>query len=122
MGTLTINSQEYNLNQDLEQAFMRGSAWNNLFIPYKFEVTKLPMKSNAGQIVSLIQIYTFISTELNLFIGTHPNCKEAKDTLKQVNIERRKMIDYFESNYFALTDTSVIDGYNFFKGDTRVEI
>lgn len=122
MGTLNIKSQEYSLNPDLEQAFMRGSAWNNLYIPYKFEVTKITQNTVADQILLLIQVYNFIGIELNLFLGTHPNCKEAMDTLKQVNIERRKMIDYFEANYYALCNTSIIDGYNFFKGDKNVEI
>lgn len=120
METLNIKLQDYDLNTNLENAFMRGSAWNNLYKPYKFETTKIYSKDVKNQILLLIQIYSFISVELSLFLGTHPNNSEALSTIKQINTERYKMIEYYEANYNTLCSTSTTENYNFYKGDMNV--
>ena len=74
------------------------------------------------QILFLIQIYTFIAIELNLFIGTHKNSVKAIEALKQVNTERNKMINYFQNNFYVLSNDAVVENYNFYSGDKNVEI
>lgn len=122
MNILEIKTQEFNLSPDLEKSFLKGSAWQNLYIPYKFIPEEMTTLSIKDQILFLIQIYTFIAIELNLFIGTHKNSVKAIEALKQVNTERNKMINYFQNNFYVLTNDAVVENYNFYSGDKNVEI
>lgn len=122
MNILDIKPQEFNLSPDLEKSFLKGSAWQNLYIPYKYIPEEISTLSIKEQILLLIQIYTFIAIELTLFIGTHKNSIKAIEALKQINSERNKMINYFQSNFYVLSNDAVVENYNFYNGDKNVEI
>lgn len=116
MKTLEINSQSFVMDSDIEKAFLKGSLWQNLFSPYKYVLDSCKPKNDLDSLVFLIQIYTFASIELTQYIITHPNCVEAKSTLKRINQERKKIIDFVETKYKAISSKSIIlDGY--FEGD-----
>lgn len=112
MKTLEINSQAFVLDSDIEKGFLKGSLWENLFSGYKFIVTDINELTEEEQIMFMLQVYTFASIELTLFICTHPDHKEAIETLKKVNIEKEKLCNYIESKYGALKSCSVVfDGF-----------
>lgn len=112
MKTLEINSQAFVLDSDIEKGFLKGSLWENLFSGYKFIVTDINELTEEEQVMFMLQVYTFASIELSLFICTHPDHKEAIETLKKVNIEKEKLCNYIESKYGALKSCSVIfDGF-----------
>lgn len=112
MKTLEINSQTFVLDSDIEKGFLKGSLWENLFSGYKFIVTDVKELTEEEQFMFMLQVYTFASIELTLFICTHPDHTEAIETLKKVNIEKAKLCDYIESKYGALKSCSVIfDGF-----------
>lgn len=83
--TLEINSQIFDLNQDYEAGFLKGSAWNNLYSFYKYEPKDINLKNDLEKLLYVYQIYNFISLELTLFISTHPNEVEAINMLNEVN-------------------------------------
>lgn len=112
MKTLEINSQEFILDSDIEKGFLKGSLWENLFSGYKFILTDVKELTEEEQFMFMLQVYTFASIELALFVCTHPEHKEAIETLKKVNLEKHKLTDYIESKYGALKSGSVIfDGF-----------
>ncbi|MDE7264055.1 MAG: spore coat protein CotJB [Anaeroplasmataceae bacterium] len=112
MKTLEINSQEFILDSDIEKGFLKGSLWENLFSGYKFILTDVKELTEEEQFLFMLQVYTFASIELALFVCTHPDHNEAIETLKKVNLEKHKLTDYIESKYGALKSCSVIfDGF-----------
>ncbi|MDE7212945.1 MAG: spore coat protein CotJB [Anaeroplasmataceae bacterium] len=112
MKTLEINSQAFVLDSDIEKGFLKGSIWENLFSGYKFILTDVQDLTEEEQYLFMLQVYTFASIELTLFICTHPDNKEAIETLKKVNLEKSKVTDFIETKYGALKSCSVIfDGF-----------
>ncbi|MDE6661527.1 MAG: spore coat protein CotJB [Anaeroplasmataceae bacterium] len=112
MKTLEINSQAFVLDSDIEKGFLKGSIWENLFSGYKFILTDVHDLTEEEQYLFMLQVYTFASIELTLFICTHPDNKEAIETLKKVNLEKSKVTDFIETKYGALKSCSVIfDGF-----------
>lgn len=112
MKTLEINSQAFVLDSDIEKGFLKGSLWENLFSGYKFILTDVHDLTEEEQYIFMLQVYTFASIELTLFICTHPDHKEAIETLKKVNIEKQKMCDFIETKFGALKSSSVLfDGF-----------
>ncbi|MDE6414635.1 MAG: spore coat protein CotJB [Anaeroplasmataceae bacterium] len=112
MKTLEINSQAFVLDSDIEKGFLKGSIWENLFSGYKFILTDVHDLTEEEQYLFMLQVYTFASIELSLYICTHPDNKEAIETLKKVNLEKSKVCDFIETKYGALKSCSVIfDGF-----------
>ncbi len=112
MKTLEINSQAFVLDSDIEKGFLKGSIWENLFSGYKFILTDVHDLTEEEQILFMLQVYTFASIELTLYICTHPDHKEAIETLKKVNIEKDKVCDFIETKYGALKACSpIFDGF-----------
>lgn len=112
MKTLEINSQAFVLDSDIEKGFLKGSIWENLFSGYKFILTDVKDMTEEERFLFMLQVYTFASIELTLFVCTHPDNKEAIETLKKVNLEKSKITDYIETRYGALKACSVIfDGF-----------
>lgn len=112
LKTLEINSQAFVLDSDIEKGFLKGSIWENLFSGYKFILTDVKDLTEEEQFLFMIQVYTFASIELTLYICTHPENKEAIETLKKVNIEKDKIYNFFETRYGALKACSVVfDGF-----------
>lgn len=103
--TLEINSQEFVLVNDLEKGFLRGSIWSNLYDGYKFILENISSMTEEEKLMLMLQIYTFTSVELNLYICTHPNCSEAIKTLKRVNTEKQKLTEIIAEKYGALCAT-----------------
>lgn len=103
-------AQIYLENQELttlvapEMALARGSSFPNLYIPYKFEATKILKCSNPRQnILALIDIYSFLIMDLCLFISTHPNNERAKVLSNTFKVELQKLKDYYNTNFTPLT-------------------
>lgn len=110
--TLEINSQEFSLLDNLEKGFLRGSIWSNLYDGYKFILENISSMTEEERLMEMLQIYSFTSVELSLYICTHPNCSLATKTLKKVNIEKDKLKEVIESKYGSLSSNCVyLDGY-----------
>ncbi len=110
--TLEINSQPFVIDSDIEKGFLKGSLWENLYLPYKYKVDKITDMSDLESAIYMLQVYTFTSIELTLYISTHPNSKEAVDMLKKVNAERKKICEFVETRFTAVSSFSeVLNGF-----------
>ena len=116
IAQIKFDNQELTTLVNPEMALARGSAFSNLYIPYKYETTKI-LKGNTPRqnMLALIDIYSFIVTDLNLFQDTHPNCEKTKRLLITFKTELNKLKEYYNTNFSPLT----IDGISeesYYKG------
>ena len=108
LAQLYINIQELTTLVPPETALARGSSFANLYIPYKFETNKILKGSTPRQnILALIDIYSFLVTELNLFLDTHPNNERAKMLINTFKTELVKLKDYYNVNFSPITIDSI---------------
>jgi hypothetical protein len=115
--TLEINSQIFDLNNNYDVGFLKGSAWNNLYSFYKYEPKEVNLNNDLDKLLYIYQIYSFISLELTLFISTHPNDVDAINILNEVNkyLELIKM--KLEENDIVISHCST-DSVNYFNQKT----
>lgn len=110
--TMEINSQPFVIDSDIEKGFLKGSLWENLYLPYKFKVDRITNLSDFEKALYMLEVYSFTSIELTLYLATHPNSKEAFDMLKKVNSEKEKICEFIESKFSALSSYSeVLNGF-----------
>ena len=108
LAQLYINIQELTTLVPPEAALARGSSFANLYIPYKFETNKILKGSTPRQnILALIDIYSFLVTDLNLFLDTHPNNERAKMLINTFKTELVKLKDYYNVNFSPITIDSI---------------
>jgi spore coat protein JB len=108
LAQLYINIQELTTLVPPEAALARGSSFPNLYIPYKFETNKILKGSTPRQnILALIDIYSFLVTDLNLFLDTHPNNERAKTLINTFRTELVKLKDYYNVNFSPMTIDSI---------------
>ena len=108
LAQINVNNQELTTLVSPETALARGSSFSNLYIPYKFETNKILKGSTPRQnILALIDIYSFLITDLNLFLTTHSNNDRAKALLNTFKTELIKLKDYYNVNFSPLTMDSI---------------
>jgi hypothetical protein len=108
LAQINVNNQELTTLVPPETALARGSSFSNLYIPYKFETNKILKGSNPRQnILALIDIYSFLITDLNMFLTTHQNNDRAKALLNTFKTELIKLKDYYNVNFSPLTMDSI---------------
>ena len=113
LAQIKMENQEFTTLVAPEVALARGSSFVNLYIPYKYETTKILKGSNPRQnMLALIDIYAFIVTDLNLFLTTHPKDEKVKALSKTFKTELIKLKDYYNSNFQPLTcDDISVESY-----------
>ena len=108
LAQLYINIQELTTLVPPEAALARGSSFANLYIPSKFETNKILKGSTPRQnILALIDIYSFLVNDLNLFLDTHPNNERAKILINTFKTELVKLKDYYNVNFSPITIDSI---------------
>ena len=108
LAQINVNNQELTTLVTPEAALARGSSFSNLYIPYKFETNKILKGSTPRQnILALIDIYSFLVTDLNLFLDTHPNNERAKMLINTFKTELVKLKDYYNVNFSPITIDSI---------------
>ena len=108
LAKLNINVQELTTLVAPEMALARGSSFANLYIPYKYEANKILKGSTPRQnILALIDIYSFLVTDLNMFLDTHTTNERAKALIITFKTELQKLKDYYNVNFTPLTTDSI---------------
>ena len=108
LAQINVYNQELTTLVPPEAALARGSSFANLYIPYKFETNKILKGSNPRQnILALIDIYSFLITDLTLFLTTHQTNERAKSLLNTFKTELIKLKDYYNVNFGPLTMDSI---------------
>lgn len=104
LATAKIENQPFDLINDFELGFARGSLWNNLYVPFKYENTNMNSSLTLNDNYHyLLMVYTFASIELSLYLATHKNDQNCIDTLQRVNAELEKVKVLYEANYKSLS-------------------
>lgn len=104
LAQIKMENQEFTTLVAPETALARGSSFANLYIPYKYETNKILKGTSPRQnMLALIDIYSFIVTDLNLFLATHPINEKVKTLLKTFKTELVKLKDYYNTNFQAIT-------------------
>lgn len=86
---VNLKNQDFDFNNNILLSLSRGSSWNNLYEPYKFEGTEL-----SSSILNIIMAYRFAIIELKLYLDTHPTCEDAKNLLNKLYDEYHKAKQY----------------------------
>lgn len=117
LAQINIKDQDLTTLVEPEAALARGSSFTNLYKPYKFETNKILKGSTPRQnLLALIDIYSFIVHDLNLYQDTHPNCKRTKTILNTFKSELSKIKDYYNTNYTPLTICDLSPNGNYIEG------
>ncbi len=89
LAKIYIKPQDYDVNYDILKGLSKGSIWNNLYEPYKYE----PMNLESS-IDNIIKAYKFALIEITLFLDTHPNDSNALSDYSKMKQELYKAIKY----------------------------
>ena len=117
LAQINIKDQELTSLVEPEMALAHGSSFQNLYIPYKFETKKILKGTNPRQnLLALIDIYSFVITDLNLYQDTHPNCGKTKQLLNTFKSELTKIKDYYNTHYTPLTICDISPSGNYIEG------
>ena len=104
LAKIYVPNQEYTNLVPLEEALARGSSFENLFIPYKFIANGVLKGKNPRQnLLSLIDMYSFLITDLQMYLTTHPNSIKPTETLLLAKTELTKLKKLYNDNFSPLT-------------------
>lgn len=93
-------------NKTLEpyQGFIRGNLFENLYDPYKnYKPQELNANNEREALLYQVMQYKFALTELNLYLDTNPNDKEAIELFNKYQKQEKQMSNQYESMYGPLT-------------------
>lgn len=106
LATSVVKNQEYKGLLPLGDGYKRGSAFENLYIPYPVKEprnSRVNVASNdEEEMLKVIGEHTFACLELQLFSDTHPTCKQALEDYNRLAINLQKVTKEFEDNYYPL--------------------
>ena len=112
MKTLEINSQPFLLNSNIEEGFLKGSAWDNLYSFFKYKESSYKPKGDLYKQIYALQVYTFLNIELTQYVCTHPNDVDAYNMLKRINADKETILNMIETKQTALSACSpILDGF-----------
>lgn len=101
------NSMESGNNQNLanvNEGFLRGNLFNNLYEGYKnYQYGKLKPSNKREELLYNILKYKFALKELDLYLDTHPTDQSGINLYNQYLMEERKLCDEYEKSYGPIT-------------------
>ena len=107
LATIYVPNQEYTNLVSLDEALAKGSSFENLYIPYKFIANGvLKGKTPRQNLLALINMYSFLITDLTMYKTTHPNCTKTNETLKTAKAELEKLTKLYNDNFSPLCEHS----------------
>lgn len=100
------------LNSNIEEGFLKGSAWDNLYSFFKYKESSYMPKNEFLKQIYALQVYTFLNIELTQYVCTHPENKDAYNMLKRINADKDKILNFIEAKDTALSSCSpILDGF-----------
>ena len=110
LGNIYVIEQKFTSTVPLEEALAKGSSFENLYIPYKFETKTILKGNNTRQnILVMIDMYSFFILDLTLFQITHNDNQEVNKILKIAKLELKKLKEYYDTNFSPLCIDSISD-------------
>lgn len=85
------------------EGLIRGNMFKNLYNPYfKEEPFSLNPRNNQERELYNLMAYGFATTDLNLYLDTHPNDREAISLFNKYNDEHNRLVSEYERKYGPL--------------------
>lgn len=102
IAQVDITMQPYQGLVEDEIGFLRGSVWNNLYIPYKFEAKGIPaFKNERDGLLFVISMYSFYITDIRLYLDIHYD-STLLEQLKMYQEKYENCKKYYEKKYGPL--------------------
>ena len=108
---IDANQNQYkdNINQLFGpyQGFIRGNLYKNLYDPYKIKQPYdiKPMNEQA-ELLTYIDALSFACIDLGLYLDVYPNNKEFIDLYNQYNMQKKELMEQYQTKYGPLVLTS----------------
>lgn len=103
-------------NETLEpyEGFIKGNLFKNLYDPYKnYKLQQLNANNEREALLYQVMQYKFALIELNLYLDTNPNDKEAIELFNKYQRMEKQMCKQYESMYGPLTiDSEYLNNNN----------
>ncbi len=103
-------------NDTLEpyEGFIRGNLFKNLYDPYKnYKPQKIDANNEREALLYQVMEYKFALIELNLYLDTNPNDREAIELFNKYQKLEKQMCKQYESMYGPLTiDSEYLNNSN----------
>ena len=103
-------------NETLEpyEGFIKGNLFKNLYDPYKnYKLQQLNANNEREALLYQVMQYKFALIELNLYLDTNPNDKEAIELFNKYQRMEKQMCKQYESMYGPLTiDSEYLNNSN----------
>ena len=92
------------------EGYLKGNAFRNEYVPYKdYKVMKINVKNEKEELLLNIGQYSFIMHDLNLYLDTHPDNKDALDMFVSYHNKVNDLITQYERRYGPLCVKGFID-------------
>ena len=103
MSGNNLNNKRLDLYSPYE-GYMRGNAFRDQYIPYKnYRPQKINITSEKEEMLVNIGQYSFMAHEMNLYLDTHPNDREALNKFQEFRNKADELIKNYERKYGPLT-------------------
>ena len=83
---------------NIRDGFNRGNMFDNLFEPYKY-IADLKSNDKRAKLMMDIQMYSFASHEMNLYLDLYPNDIQAIGLFNQYKQRENELIYEYENKY-----------------------
>ncbi len=99
---------------DPYEGFIKGNLFKNLYDPYKnYKPQQLNANNEREALLYQVMQYKFALIELNLYLDTNPNDKEAIELFNKYQRMEKQMCKQYESMYGPLTiDSEYLNNNN----------
>ena len=110
LGNIYVIEQKFTSTNPLEESLAKGSSFENLYIPYKYETKTILKGNNTRQnLLAMIDMYSFFILDLTLFQITHNDNQEVNKLLKVAKLELKKLKEYYDANFSPLSIDCISD-------------
>lgn len=102
-----MDNMNFNNNLDLfnsYEGYLKGNMFRNLYNPYRnYKVPKIMINSSEEELLMNISEYSFVITDLNLYLDTHPEDRNALNLLNNYVNTCNELVKKYEKEYGPLT-------------------
>lgn len=102
-NNVNANNNELDLYSPYE-GYMRGNAFRSQYIPYKnYQPQKINITSERDEMLVNIGQYSFMAHEMNLYLDTNPNDREALRRFQEFRDKSNELVKTYERKYGPLS-------------------
>lgn len=86
------------------EGYLKGNGFRDQYVPYKnYQPPKLNITSERDEMMVNIGQYSFMAHEMNLYLDTHPNDREALNKFHEFRDKANELIKTYERKYGPLS-------------------